>query len=266
MPNRYVPEHLLLALVMAISVAGFWDIYLSADASPTGYHHLHLATIAAWLVLLVCQLRLVATQDYRRHRTVGMSVLVLAPLLVASAALLSVHSAHKGLVSGQGDFLIVQNVMGTLELGLLILLAFVVRKRRQLHGALLLSTTITFMGIALFFALISFVPAFRIEGPETLDRFAKAAITGQGICLVVGLFFFFRDWRTGWPYLLAAFFFGFNEAIKVFLSVRGGLETLTQVVGSVSPTWTFVGSLVGFTALLLATGMASPGRGRSAAA
>lgn len=66
----------------------------------------------------------------------GLAVLIIAPLIFATTALLTVHSAHKGLVSGQGDALIVQNVMVTLELGMLILLAFVLRKHRLLHGAL----------------------------------------------------------------------------------------------------------------------------------
>ena len=116
-------------------------------------------------------------------------MLVAGPLLVATTAMLAVHSAHKGVVSGEGDFLIVRNVMATLELGLLIFLAFLLKNRRKLHGSLLLSTTILFMGIALFFAMISFVPQFRIEGPETFYRFQMAAITGQVICLAVGFCF-----------------------------------------------------------------------------
>ena len=84
------------------------------------------------------------------------------PLLFASVALMSVHSAYKGLTSGQGDFLIVQNVMVTIETGFFILLAFIFKKQRKLHGAFLISTVILFMGIALFFTLISFVPQFKI--------------------------------------------------------------------------------------------------------
>lgn len=111
-------------------------------------------------------------------------------------------SAHKGVVSGEGDFLVVRNVGVALELGLLILLAFVLRRRRILHGSLLLSTTLLFMGIALFFTLISFVPQYRIEGPETFYRFATAGMAAQATSLVAGLLFFVRDFRNGWPFAL----------------------------------------------------------------
>lgn len=253
--NRYVLEHLLIAFVFLVSVTGFWEIYFGADAVPNPYHHLHVVTNFAWLALLFLQLRAVATGRYPDHRKVGLAVFVVGPLVVAGAALLSVHSAHKGLVSGEGDFLIVQNVMGTLELGLLVVLAFVVRKRRALHGAFLLSTAVLFLGIALFFTLISFVPAFRIEGPETFHRFQSAAMTGQAVCLAMGLLFFIKDYRNGWPLLLAAAFFPLNELIRALLAKHDLIQPLTEVVGSLSQAFTFVGAFVLVFGLIAATGV-----------
>ena len=183
-----------------------------------------------------------ARGSYPSHRKVGLAVLVAAPLLVATTAMLSVHSAHKGVVSGEGDFLIVQNVMGTLELGLLIFLAFLLKNRRKLHGSLLMSTTILFMGIALFFALISFAPPFKIEGPETFYRFQTAAMTGQFICLAVGLLFFIRDRRNGWPFLAAGLCFFLNEAIGSLLTRFDLIDPLTEFVGSMSQPLTFIAS------------------------
>ena len=58
--------------------------------------------------------------------------------------------------SGEEDFLLVQNVVGTLWLGLILALAFALKKRRKVHGALLSSTLIVFLGPALFFSLIAF--------------------------------------------------------------------------------------------------------------
>ena len=43
----------------------------------------------------------------------------------------------------------VQNVAFTMEVALLVFLAFVLRKQRQVHGALLMSTALMFMVIAL---------------------------------------------------------------------------------------------------------------------
>ncbi len=142
-------------MLACLIIAGFWNIYFGVGANPTRYQNLHVITSLIWLFLLLYQLSLIGKKQYLIHRKIGLSILFFGPLLVATTALLSVHSAHKGVVSGQGDILIVQNVMGTLELGFIILLAFILKKRRKLHGAFLLSTALLFMGIALFFTLIS---------------------------------------------------------------------------------------------------------------
>ena len=253
--NRYILEYLLIAAVMLISILGFWDIYFGPEADPQPHHHFHFATTFIWMCLLVLQLTLIGRGSYRTHRKVGLVVLVAAPLLVAMTAMLSVQSAHKGLISGDGDFLIIQNVMGTLELGLLIFLAFLLKNNRKLHGSLLLSTTILFMGIALFFALISFVPQFRIEGPETFYRFQTAAMTGQAICLAVGILFFVKDFRNGWPFLLAALFFLLNELIRSWLASSDLIDPLTKFVGSLSEPLTFIGSFAVLLSLLAATAL-----------
>ena len=177
------------------------------------------------------------------------------PLLFASVALLSVHSAYKGVSSGQGDFLIVQNVTVTLETGLLILLAFIFRKQRKLHGAFLMSTVILFMGIALFFTLISFVPHFKIEGPETFYRFKTAGVTGRYVCLLMGLLFFLKDRHNGWPYLLAGSLHSFNEFINKLLAEYRHIQPLTETVGSFNPLLTFFGSFSMLFLLLALTGV-----------
>ena len=253
--GRYVLEFGLIAAVVPIMVLGFWDIYFGADADAQPHHHLHLATAFIWMALLLTQLTLIARGSYQLHRKVGLAVLVAGPLLVATTATLSVHSAHKGLVSGEGDFMIVQNVMATLELGLLIFLAFLLKHRRQLHGSLLLSTTILFMGIALVFAMISFVPMFRIEGPETFYRFALAGITGQVICVAVGLLFFIRDRRNGWPFLLAGSCFTANDAIVSLLTRFDLIDPLTEAVGSMSRPLTFIATFALLFSLLAATAL-----------
>ena len=253
--GRYYLEYALIAAAMLISALGFWDIYFGTDADAQPHHHLHVATAFLWMGLLLVQLNLIARGNYRQHRKLGLAVLVAGPLLVATTATLSVHSAHKGVVSGEGDFLIIQNVMGTLELALFILLAFLLKHRRKLHGALLLSTTILFMGVALFFALISFVPQFRIEGPETFYRFQTAAMTGQIIVLFVGLLFFLRDWRNGWPFLAAPFCFLLNGGIRSLLAGAGLIDPITGIVGSMSQPLTFIATFALMFTLLAATAL-----------
>lgn len=248
--GEYFFERLFIAMAILLTATGFWSVYFGVDANPNPHHHLHVITNFTWLFLLLFQLSLIGNNKHRAHKKVGLSILIIGPLLVATTALLSVHSAHEGLVSGRGDFLIIQNVGVTLEFALMILMAFVVRKQRKLHGSFLLSTAMLFMGIALFFTLISFVPAFKIEGPETFYRFETAAAAGRYICLAAGLLLFLKDMKNGWPLLLASSFFSLNELVKSSLTEHDLIQPLTELVGSMNPSLTFVGSFAVLFALL----------------
>ena len=255
MRKKYILEYALIIIVILLSITGFWDIYFGVDSSPNLHHHLHVVTNLIWLGLLLYQLNLISTNQYLNHRKVGLSVLFLGPWLVATTTLLSVYSAHKGLISGKGDFLIVQNVMVTLETALFIALAFIFKKNRKLHGAFMLSTAILFMGIALFFTLISFAPQFRIEGPETFSRFGEAAFAASNVCVVAGLIFFLKDFRNGWPMLLAGLFFYINEFIRQFLTEHNQIERLTETVGTLNQVFAFLASFLILFIILLSTGI-----------
>lgn len=256
--GAYPLESLLVGTTTLLTIAGFWNVYFGQESNANPYHHLHVVTNFIWLTLLLCQLALIGSGNYSTHRRLGLSILVAAPMLVASATLLSVHSAQKGLASGQGDFMIVQNVMGTLELGVVIILAFALRRNRQLHASFLVSTALLFMGIAMFFSLIGFVPGFKIEGPETFHRFGKAATTIQCACLAIGILFFVKNPRSGWPFLLAGSFFLLNESIKSLLEQRELIQPLTEIVASISQPLAFTGGFVSLLLLLAATGILKP--------
>lgn len=168
---------------------------------------------------------------------------------------MTIHSANKGVISGRGDPLFVQNVMGTFELAILILLAFVVKKRRALHGAFLLSTVLAFAGVALFFSLLGFVPQFKIEGPETFYRFAYAAITGLVIRLIIGILFFIKDRRNNWPLLVTGMLPASSLLIGAILENYELMNPSTAFVGSFNEIITFGVSFVILLVLLLLTGI-----------
>jgi uncharacterized membrane protein YozB (DUF420 family) len=255
MNRKYILEYSFLFLVILLTITGFWKIYFGEDSHPTLYHHLHVITNFTWLMLLLYQLNLIAKNEFSHHRKIGISVLFIAPLLFATTALLSVHSAHKGLVSGKGDFLLVQNVTVTLELGLLIALAFVFKKNRNLHGAFLMSTIVLFMGIALFFSLLSFVPLFKIEGPETFYRFGTSFITASCVCLATGVIFFLKSRKYGWPLLMAGLFPFLNELIKQILTGFNQIQPLAEAVGFLNPFGAFFGSFFFLFVILISTGI-----------
>ena len=147
---------------------------------------------------------------------------------------------------------------------MIIVLAFALRKRRQLHASFLVSTALLFMGIAMFFSLTAFVRGFRIEGPETFYRFGKAVTTVEYTCMAIGLLFFLKDPRNGWPFLLVGSSFLLNESLKSMLQQRDLIQPLTGTVASISQPLAFTGGFVSVLLLLAATGMLKTNPGRLA--
>lgn len=264
MRQRYTLEFAFLLIVIVVSLVGFSSLVQGGSVALNGYHVLHIVTSLMWLGLLLTQLLFVRQGRFDRHRAIGAAVLVAGPILIASVSLLTVHSAAKEAAAGTVDDLVMQNVTFTLELALLVLLAFVLRRNRAVHGALLMSTALMFLVIALFFTFISYVPGFRVEGPETFDRFAKSGQTAAMIGSAIGLLFFLRKWRTGWPWLLTAAFFMLNGYLQVTVDQTGQTMAWTQRVGAIGEMRGFVLGLAMFAALIGAAWKLAPTR-RSAA-
>jgi hypothetical protein len=260
MIRKYTLEFVFLLMVIALSLVGFSSLSLGENTELTPYHLLHVSTILAWLLLLLSQLVLIRHNSFRRHRAIGKSIFVAGPLLVASLMLLSVHSATKEAAAGLADDLLVQNVVTTWEIALLVFLAFVLRRNRDVHASFLLSTALVFLGIALFFTFISYVPRFKIDGPETFSRFAEAGQTISMVILLTGLLFFLKSWRTGWPWIIAATFFTLNGFLQAYLDSTGRTKSLTQLVASIGRVPAFCASLLILGALLWVAWRVDPGK------
>lgn len=249
MKGKYTVEIVFLLLVIALSAIGFSSLFVGNHEERTAYHYLHIGTSFAWLILLLCQLVLLGRQRFQHHRAIGQSIFVAGPVLVATLAMLSVHSAVKDAAVGRADFMIVQNVMVTLEVALLVLLAFVLRRNRGVHGVLLNSTALLFMGIALFFTLVTYVPGYR-AGPGTLPRFADAAQATAYVGGTIALLFFLKNRRSGWPWLLAGSFFFVNGLLQMLVARAEWTQPLTVLLASVGRAPAFGLGLVTFLALL----------------
>jgi len=238
-PRNARVETAFLVLVIVVGVAGFWNLYLGPNASPDGFHHLHLLTSFAWLGLLLLQVRMVGAGRVDLHRRFGRAVLALGPLLVASTALLSVRSASRWAGASGGDPLLVQNAGVTIELGMVLLMAFLAIDRPRLHGAWLLSSALFFLGIALVFTLVGFVPAFQPGGSDGMDGFVLAAITASVVVVGFAVALFARDVRNGWPYLLVAGVLVLNGFLGEVLRANGAAATITRMIGGWNPYLTF---------------------------
>ena len=244
--KKYIFEYLLIFTTILLTVSGFGNLFLRADAKPTPYQIFHVIVNFSWLFLMLYQLSLIGNKQGIKHKRVGLSILFFGPLLFAHAILLAIHSAHRGLVSGEGDFMIVQNVMASLDLGVIILLAFILKKRRKIHAAFLISTVVLMLGISIFFLLLAVAPG----------------LIGYGmyITLLVGLLFFLKDRRNGWPILVSSSIFIINDFITSILIKHDLIQPLTEFVGSLNQLITFFVSFIVLLFLLITTGITNKRR------
>jgi hypothetical protein len=240
-----------LIIVIFISITGFWNIYFGPDADPTFYQNLHVVTTFIWLGLLLTQLIYIESRRNSLHRRLGKSIFIVGPILIATLVLLSVHSASKSAARGEADMLVIQNMFPALEVAMLILLGFLFRKNRALHGHFLMSTSLLFFGIALFFTLISFIPGHKIEGPETFYRFETAGITATYISVAFGLLLFFIQRKSGWPWLLVCVLFFVNGYMGQIIEGADKMVSLTAFIGSINEFAAFLVTLLIVLAVLI---------------
>lgn len=258
---QYTLEIAFLLIVISLSLLAFSSLALGEQAEFTAYHVLHFFTILGWLLLLLRQLFFIRQRRFDRHRAIGMSIFFAGPVLVAALTLLTVHSAAKEAVAGQVDDLVVQNVMFALEAALLIFLAFILRHNRKVHGSLLLSTALLFLVIGMFFTLIAYVPGYRSEGPELLPRFAEAGQMSALIGSVIGLLFFLKSWRTGWPWILTSGLILLDGYLQMIVDQANRTKSLTMLVASIGEAPAFGLSLLLFAVLLWVAWKVKPARG-----
>ncbi|QJR37630.1 hypothetical protein [Gemmatimonas groenlandica] len=258
MKTSYTTEIGFLGLVIALSLVGFSSLFTGEQTGPNGYQAAHIVTSLAWLLLLMVQLVVIRQRRFERHRAIGLSIFGAGPVVVATLTMLTVHSAAHDAIIGRADQLVVQNVMVTVEVALLVFLAFLLRRNRTVHGAMLLSTALLFMGIALFFTLISYVPGYRSEGPGMMPRFGAAAQTSAIVGSVVGLLFFLKQRRGGWPWLLTSAFFFLNGFLQMSVDRADRTMALTQSVASIGRAPAFALGFTIFAALLWLAWRANP--------
>jgi hypothetical protein len=72
-----------------LALLAFWPSYLSQVGAANGYVHLHAATAAGWMLLLVGQAWAIGARRVALHRALGKASYALAPLLLLSVLLLA---------------------------------------------------------------------------------------------------------------------------------------------------------------------------------
>lgn len=147
----------LLALLI-IAVLAFWPSYFSPGLGTSSvYIHLHAATAALWMCLLIIQPWLIRTYRFDLHKTIGRISYVLVPLVLLCILLLAnfrIRTASEANYQIQTFILYLQVSLGVLFAACFVL-AMVFRRDSEIHARFMICSALTL--IDPIFARILFV-------------------------------------------------------------------------------------------------------------
>ena len=139
-----------LVLFVVIGFARTYYLRPLFDVPPITYLlHAHAILFTAWAALFLMQVTLISKHDYRTHMQLGVAGMALAALIVIVGFMATCVSANDprprpmGMTPVQFSILPASSI---LFFGVLVLAAFLLRKRAQLHKRLIVLAMIAILG------------------------------------------------------------------------------------------------------------------------
>lgn len=235
----YPRAHLYVLLVMAVTVAGFWESYFSTFTQGPWQFHAHGVAASLWVILVATQSWTAQRRQFAWHAAAGKASLLLFPFLIGGLAAI-IDLTAKGFVSSNDP---VRGLFGgSFLLGLALAIAAYVmlyyralKYRRNVwpHSGYMLSTPLILWESPFSRLMILFVPGLGIAGPQDFPHILQSILwamaTAVAFCLIV-------RWRVGkkaHPFMVAGYF------IVAQMVAMGLLGDLTIVRSSLS----FIGNL-----------------------
>jgi hypothetical protein len=199
-----------MALVaLAVTGIGFWRTFFSQLQHVSGPHLIHGGLSVAWLALVLVQATLIRRGEYKWHRVLGWSSLLLFAALVATSWwMVALMLSPSNPLPFQLGKLFAYSDLATLPL-LIILYggAIALRKDRHIHSRLVSATM-----------LVAIVPAvarmFNLLKPG-MDGLVLAMHPTYWFVLAILAIAMFVDWGNGrlrWPFPFAFIWFAITYA------------------------------------------------------
>ena len=208
----YPRAHYWVLLVIAVTVAGFWESYFSNLTGGPWQFHAHGIAASMWVVLVATQSWTAHRRQFGWHAAAGKASLFLFPFLIGGLAAI-IDLTAKGYVAGEGATRALLG--GAFLIGLLLAIAAYLllyyralkfRRKVWLHSGYMLATPLILWESPFSRLLGTFVPGLRVGGPQDfpiiLHSIVWAMATGLAFCLIV-------RWRVGeraQPFLVAGLF------------------------------------------------------------
>ena len=208
----YPRAHYYVLLVIAVTIAGFWQSYFSTFTQGPWQFHAHGVAASIWVILVATQSWTAHRRQFAWHAAAGKASLLLFPFLIGGLAAI-IDLTGKGYVSGEGPTRALLG--GSFLIGLLLAIAAYVllyfralkyRRKVWLHSGYMLATPLILWESPFSRLMIEYVPGLGISGPQDfphiLHSIVWAMATALAFCLVVR----WRVGERGQPFLVAGLF------------------------------------------------------------
>ncbi len=205
----YSKAHYYLISILFISFFAFWDSYFSRLTDAPLAHHLHGITASLWIVLMAAQSWLIHHQKVKAHRSFGLLLFILVPMMSAAFGGVILNGSLKSVAQHPfymevGKSLLTADVLLLFTTALQVYLALKFRRNIRVHSALMFGTTIGLLPPILSRLTSKYIPGLKIEGMDTLYRFEYSLQVTVVFSVLASLFLYNRYRKDGWPWMLAA--------------------------------------------------------------
>ncbi len=245
----YPRAHYYVLLVIAVTVAGFWESYFSIFTQGPWQFHAHGMAAGLWVVLVATQSWTAHRRQFAWHAAAGKASLLLFPFLIGGLAAI-IDVTAKGYVAGDGP---VRTLFGGAFLvGLLLAIAAYValyyralkyRRKVWLHSGYMLATPLILWESPFSRLMNAFVPGLGVAGPQDFPHILHSIIWAMATALAFCLFVRWRVGERAHPFLVAAFFIA---AQMVAMGQLGDLAILRSSLNFIGHLPSIVVVAIGF--------------------
>lgn len=245
----YRGAHWFVVLVMAVTLAGFWQSYFSDFTGGPWQFHAHGVAASIWLVLVATQSWTAHRRQFRWHGLAGRASLLLFPFLIAGLAAI-IDLTGKGYVAGEGPTRTLLG--GSFLLGLLVAVGAYVtlfyralkyRRKVWLHAGYMLATPLILWESPFSRLLIEWIPALAIAGPQDFGNIILSILLANATAIAFCLFLRWRFGERAHPFVIAALFIATQ---MVAMSLVGDLAVVRAGLALIGHTPSLVVVATGF--------------------
>jgi hypothetical protein len=208
----YPRAHYYVLLVMAVTVAGFWESYFSVLAEGPWQFHAHGIAASLWVMLVATQSWTAHRRQLAWHSAAGKASLLLFPFLIGGLAAI-IDLTAKGYVAGDGPTRALFG--GSFLLGLLLAIAAyltlyyrALKYRRKVwpHSGYMLATPLILWESPFSRLMTEFVPGLGISGPQDFPHILQSILWAMATALVFCLAVRWRVGERAQPFVIAGLF------------------------------------------------------------